>query len=185
MEVVSITPDPIRLFYNPFLNEKETAILITLVRSVNPRVMIEFGCNSGRTAKTILEHVPSLEAYVGVDVPAEHVPTLHCQRNEVPYAPGVYAANDPRFYLLVHERGTLGLGPQDLELCDAVFIDGDHSQHAVLHDSYLARALVRPNGIIIWHDYGNPAVEVTQALDQLREWPLCHVAQTWLAYRRT
>jgi hypothetical protein len=26
---------------------------------------------------------------------------------------------------------------------------------------------VRPGGIIIWHDYGNPTVEVTQVLDHL------------------
>jgi len=178
---------PNRIFSNPYLNDSETAVLVDLVSSVSPRVMVEIGCQTGRTAKTILDSVHTLEAYVGVDVPWDHEPMLSCQRSEIPYTAGLWAAADPRFSVLVHERGSLGVGPQDLEPCDAVFIDGDHSAYAVTHDSNLARAVVRPGGIIIWHDYCNPAVEVTRALDKLYEegWPIVHVLGTWLAFRRT
>lgn len=172
--------------YNPYLNENETSTLVSLIQSVSPRVMIEFGCNIGRTAKMILDTVTSLETYIGIDVPFDHEPTLRCQRQEIPYTPGWFAASDPRFYLLVREQGSLALGPIDLEFCDAVFIDGDHSERAVRHDSHLARKLIRPGGIIVWHDDGNPAVEVTQALSGLRDegWPIQSVEGTWLAFMR-
>jgi predicted O-methyltransferase YrrM len=175
----------VRSFHNPYLNVHETAVLIALVKSVAPKIMIEIGCQRGATSKAVLDNVPTLERYIGVDVPWNHEPTLACQRSEVPYTAGLWAADDPRFSVLL--RSSSSLGPQDLEPCDAVFIDGDHSESAVLHDSYLARALVQPGGIIVWHDHNNPAVEVDEALDKLycEGWPIIHVQGTWLAYRRT
>jgi hypothetical protein len=146
--------------------------------------MIEIGVQEGRTAKIILDNVPTLQRYVGIDVPPDTRPTLACQQSEVPRSAGVYAASDERFWLLVKERGSLDIGPQDLELCDAVFIDGDHSERAVSRDLFLSRALVRPGGIIVAHDYGNPAVEVTRAIDRTCEqgWPWQHIEGTWLAF---
>jgi predicted O-methyltransferase YrrM len=104
----------------------------------------------------------------------------------VPAQAGRVAAADARFFVLVREGGSGTLTPHDLEPCDAVFIDGDHSEGAVRHDSHLARALVRPGGIIVWHDYLNPSVEVTKALGTLRDegWPIESVDNTWLAFVR-
>jgi predicted O-methyltransferase YrrM len=170
---------------NPYLGAHETAALIELIASVRPRVMLEFGTNQGITAKAILDAQPQLERYIGIDVPWHYTPRLACQRSEVPYRPGNEAATDPRFKLLLRESGTLQAA--ELEPVDAVFIDGDHSEPGVLHDSALARALIRPHGIIAWHDYGNPAVEVTQALDRLaaQGWRISHLPGTWLAYLRS
>jgi predicted O-methyltransferase YrrM len=170
-----------------YLTATETALLAGLVQSVYPKVMIEIGCQLGRTAKAILERVPSLEAYIGIDVPFQYKTTLPGQQSEVPASPGLYAENDPRFYLLIRKTGSQELEPEDLEPCDAVFIDGDHSLEAVLHDSMLARALLRPGGVIVWHDYQNDSVEVTSALDQLSNegWPITSIAGTWLAFMRT
>jgi predicted O-methyltransferase YrrM len=39
------------------------------------------------------------------------------------------------------------------EVVDFVFIDGAHSYEYVLSDSLSARRLLRPTGIIMWHDY--------------------------------
>jgi len=174
-----------RLIRGPFskyMTPQETSILVALVASVQPRVMIEFGCNVGTTAKRILENVPSLERYIGIDVPPDHRPTLGCQDTEVPLYAGNVASEDPRFYLLLAEEATV----QDLEECDAVFIDGDHSEVAVLRESQVAKVLVRPGGIICWHDYTNPAVEVTAALKRLNAlgWPIHCVRDSWLAYMR-
>jgi hypothetical protein len=156
------------------------------VRSVEPKVMIEFGCNAGRTARNVLDHVPSLEHYIGIDAPFSHVPTLTQQVSERVLYPGLFVYEDPRFELIVPLRGSLDLGPQDLPPCDVAFIDGDHSEHAVIHDSNLAFELVRPGGVIVWHDYGNQAVEVTQALDRLcSEGRLIeHVEESWIAFMR-
>jgi predicted O-methyltransferase YrrM len=176
----------LRPFHNQYLNDVETGLLVTLVNSVKPKVMIEIGCQEGRTAKIILDNVPTLQRYIGIDVPPGTAPTLTCQQTEIPHSAGVYASADERFWLLVRERGSLDVGPQDLEPCDAMFIDGDHSTRAVAHDSDLARVLVRPGGIIVWHDFANPAVEVTNVLQRLSNqgWPITAIQDSWLAYCR-
>ena len=182
----SIEVARIRPFHNLYLNDVETGLLVTLVRSVRPKVVIEFGVNEGRTASIILREIPGIERYIGIDIPPGHEPTLACQRSEVPRTAGVYAAPDPRFWLLVRERGSLAVGPQDVEPCDCCFIDGDHSRAAVEHDSFLSRALIRPGGVIVWHDYNNPAVQVSEVLDRLSSqgWPITAIEDSWLAYLR-
>jgi len=169
---------------NEFLGEPETSKLVGLISSVNPKVVIEIGCNTGRTAARLLAAIPSIERYIGIDVPHGHETTLACQRREVPVEAGLYAANDARFFLFEADSRTLT--PADLEPCDAVFIDGDHSEGAVMHDSKLAHALTRPGGIIVWHDSGNPAVEVTPVLEKLKAegWSIESLENSWLAFMR-
>jgi len=166
---------------------KDLEPLIALIRSVNPRHVIEFGVNVGRTAKAIMANVPGIEAYTGIDVPLSYVPILPLQRDNAVPNPGEMVLDDPRFKLIVSTRGSLDLTPDDLEPCDAAFIDGDHGREAVLHDTMLARTLVRPGGIIIWHDYNDEPVEVKPVLDEM------HLAgcegiyrdeNSWLAYER-
>jgi predicted O-methyltransferase YrrM len=170
-----------------FLNEGELEVLIALFRSVSPRVVIEFGCNVGRTAKALLREIPTIERYVGVDVARGYVPSKAVQRNEVPERPGHLVADDPLFRLIVSARGSLDLKPTDLPECDAVFIDGDHGREAVMHDSALARALTREGGIIVWHDYHDlGTVDVREVLDEdfAAGRDIRHVADTWLAFER-
>jgi predicted O-methyltransferase YrrM len=169
--------------FSNYLGAEETAILIALVAEVAPRVMIEFGCNVGRTAKRVLENVPSIEKYIGIDVPTGHVPILPCQLSEIPLWPASEAVRDPRFELLLRDSSQL----DEVEPCDAAFIDADHSVGAVLYESNLAHAAMRPGGIIVWHDYNNSAVEVTAALDHLHDaegWPIYSVLGTWLAFMK-
>jgi predicted O-methyltransferase YrrM len=175
---------PITGPFSKYMTPHETAILVTLVKSVAPKVMIEFGCNAGITAARLLENVPTLQHYIGIDVPSDHVTTLRCQRSEVPLNAGAHAADDARFHLLTVPSQTISA--DDLEPCDAVFIDGDHSEAAVLHESRLARELVRPGGIICWHDFFNPDVEVTRALTSLQGegWAINCVEDSWLAFLR-
>jgi len=163
-------------------------IIAALINSVAAKSMVEFGCRDGRTAKVLLHNVPTLERYIGVDVPMTYQPGLPHQRNEMVHNPGYLAAGDLRFELVLRERGSLDLGLQDIGPVDAVFIDGDHSELAVAHDSYLARALVKPGGVIIWHDYHNDhVVDVKKVLDRLYNeegWPIKIIGGTWLAFQR-
>lgn len=154
---------------------------------MTPRSVIEFGANSGRTAKAILRNVPGIERYVGIDVPAGYVTEKQVQRREVPERPGEFALDDPRFRLLIARAGSHDLAPEDLPAADAVFIDGDHSARGVRRDYALARSKVRPGGIIIFHDdNGRDTVDVSRVLDELAESGavILHVAGTWLAFER-
>ncbi len=71
--------------------------------------------------------------------------------------------------------------------CDLVFVDGSHALSYVLSDSRKALRLVRPGGLVLWHDYRGPMLPgVYEGLNQLaRELLLVHIAGTSLvAYRR-
>lgn len=165
----------------------ELDILIHLVRSVDARVVAEFGCNNGRTAAAVLRNVETIKRYIGVDVPPGYNFACKVQAKEVPATPGELALQDSRFELILEPRGTLDLTPEDLPTCDVVFIDGDHSEAAVRNDYDLARSVVRPGGLIVFHDdNGLDVVDVSRVLDDLsgRGAVIEHVSGTWLAFER-
>ena len=168
-----------------FFNPGELEALLHLYEGA--RTIIEFGCHEGRNAAAALRNLPTLERYVGVDVPASYVTKMAVQRKEIPAQPGRLAAHDPRFELIVRPRGTFDLVADDLPAADAVFIDADHSREGVENDTALARLIVRPGGIIIWHDDNClPVVEVTQTLNDYCDAgaKIQHVDGTWLAFER-
>ena len=72
--------------------------------------------------------------------------------------------------------------------CDLVFVDGSHAYSYVMSDSRKALALVRPGGLVLWHDYAAPghAPGVWRALNELaHELPLVHVERTtFVAHRK-
>jgi predicted O-methyltransferase YrrM len=169
-----------------FLNPGELEALIALVRSVQPKSILEIGVNSGRTAKAILDNVPGIETYQGVDVLPGYVPEKSVQAGERVDNPGSLAASDPRFHLILKARGTFDLTVADLLPADVIFIDGDHGRAAVTHDTELARALVKPGGVIIWHDYHD--LGTVDVRDVLHEFAasgeeIFHVDNTWIAYQ--
>lgn len=161
-------------------------MLIALIRSVHPKGVLEFGVNEGRTAKAILDNVQGIESYQGIDVPVGYIPSKAVQIHEVPAQPAHMVKGDPRFELILRPRGSHDLTKNDLRPCDAAFIDGDHGFKGVMHDSALARALVRTGGIIVWHDYHDlGTVDVRDVLDEFHKagQDIVHVGETWLAYQ--
>jgi predicted O-methyltransferase YrrM len=161
--------------------------LVAIVRiTEQPKVMVEIGCHEGRTAAACLREILSLERYIGIEAEPSYRPGLEVQRRETPGRPGHYALADPRFNLMIRPRGSLDIAPADIVAADVVFIDGDHSAEAVLHDTALARAIVQTGGVVIWHDYGNPNAQVTRVLDDdvRRGYDISHIEMTWLAFER-
>jgi predicted O-methyltransferase YrrM len=170
-----------------YMNAGELEVLVALIGSVKPKAVLEFGVNVGRTAKAILDNVQGIESYQGIDVPVGYIAAKKVQRNEVPDEPGFMVQDDNRFELILRPRGSLDLTVADLNPCDAVFIDGDHGAEAVLHDTKLARALVRKGGIIIWHDYhALGTVDVRDVLEKLHKdgAQIKHVENTWVAFEQ-
>lgn len=72
--------------------------------------------------------------------------------------------------------------------CDVVFVDGSHAYSYVLSDSRKALRMVRPGGVVLWHDYSGPrrVAGVYRALNEMaKALPLVHIAgTTFVAYRR-
>ena len=74
-----------------------------------------------------------------------------------------------------------------LGACDLVFVDGSHAYSYVISDSRKALRMVKPGGVILWHDYVGPEEEgVFRGLNEIgRELPLVHVeGTTFIAYRK-
>jgi predicted O-methyltransferase YrrM len=170
-----------------YVHPGELDILIHLIRGIDARTVVEFGCNNGRTAAAVLRNVTGIERYVGVDVPPGYNFACKVQAKEIPPVPGELAIGDERFELLLRDRGTFDLDADDLPACDVVFVDADHSRAAVLNDRELAKAIVRPGGMIVYHDdNGLEVVDVSKALDDLAAGGanIVHIAGTWLAFER-
>lgn len=53
--------------------------------------------------------------------------------------------------------------------CDLVFVDGSHAYSYVVSDTEKALELVRPGGLVLWHDYAGPrhCPDVFKALNEL------------------
>lgn len=193
-----------------FMNKGEREVIIALMRRVKPRRVVEFGCHTGGTSLGILRNVRTIETYVGIDVPSGYVTDKAVQRGEIPVKPGHLVLDDERFHLIVRPRGSFDVTAEELRelvaeqidvttfasndrevaagmpgLYDAVFIDGDHGRKGVENDTRLAREILRPGGVIIWHDYHNlGTVDVREVLDELRAAgrDIKHVSGTWVAF---
>lgn len=75
-----------------------------------------------------------------------------------------------------------------VDWADLVFVDGSHAQSYVESDSAKAMRIVRPGGLVLWHDYAGPrhAPGVYAALNALSQRvPLHHVrGTTFVVWRR-
>lgn len=170
-----------------YFNPGELDVLLHLFELVSPRVVIEFGVNAGRTPAAVLRNLPTVSRYVGVDVLPGYRTLMPVQRNEVPREPGALVSEDPRFELVLRQRGSFDLVAADLPQADAIFIDADHSREGVMNDYRLARALVRPGGIIVFHDDNcRREVQVTETLNDLcaAGAQIIHIEDTWISYER-
>jgi predicted O-methyltransferase YrrM len=171
--------------HREYQNPGELEILVALVRLAEARSMLEIGCRDGRTAKLLLHNVVTLERYIGVDVPMSYQPEHEYQRREMTEWPGEFAVSDPRFELIIRKLGSLDLTANELQPFDIAYIDGDHGERAVRHDSLLAFNVVRPGGLIVWHDYNNDAtIDVKRIVDKFYETglPIRAIERTWFAY---
>jgi methyltransferase family protein len=162
----------------PNQDRSEITALANRVQSIFPKVIVEIGTRAGGTLFFWSQCSKSLELLVSIDLPAG----IHG---------GGYPKQRGRFYRLFTQNlpncrlELLRLDSQQestrarvLELLagrpiDFLFIDGDHRYAGVKKDYELYSELVRPNGLIAFHDIRpNPeveTVEVWQLWDHLKE----------------
>ncbi|HKG91383.1 MAG TPA: class I SAM-dependent methyltransferase [Gemmatimonadaceae bacterium] len=70
--------------------------------------------------------------------------------------------------------------------CDVVFVDGSHAYSYVVSDGEKALRMVKPGGVVLWHDYTGLVPDVVRALDELsKRLPLVRLTGTTIvAHRR-
>ncbi len=167
-----------------YTSREDIEVLLALSQTFRPKIVIEIGIQRGVTSKILLTQAPWIEKYVGIDITPDARPTLEGQYDEVPLKAGELVSSDPRVEVVVRPNGSRDLRVTDLPVADLMFIDGDHSETCVLHDTWLARQVVRAGGIICWHDYNN-VTDVTKVIDDfnIREGDhICSVTGTWVCF---
>jgi predicted O-methyltransferase YrrM len=179
-------------------SDGEAWILAVLAKRA--RALFEFGTCTGKTAYLWARNAP-------IDA---HIVTLTL----APAASGAYqhgaadAAEDaryaiaesafdrflysgttaePRITQLYADSKAFDESPY-VDWADVVFVDGSHARSYVDSDSAKAMRIVKPGGLVIWHDYAGDhhAPGVYHALNALaRELPLRHVkGTTFVVWRR-
>ena len=177
-------------------SDVEAWILAAL--SKRATLMFEFGTASGRTAYLWARNSPDNARVVTLTLRAGDIPTykraegdaefdvrnaLEESRFETYYYSGTPV--EPKITQLYGDSKEFDESPWAGQ-CDLVFVDGSHALSYVQSDSRKALRLVKPGGIVIWHDYRGPRLPgVFQGLNALaRELPLRHVAGTSLVVYR-
>lgn len=124
----------------------EITSFVEYARRSSPATLLEIGSATSGNAFLLAQTLPSLEQMICLDL---HVRNRHqlraLTRSDVDVR--VVDGSSHRAEALDAVRSALGGRPLDL-----LFIDGDHSFGGVFLDFFLYRDLVRPGGLIAFHD---------------------------------
>lgn len=145
----------------------ESVALALLIKKCSARNVFEFGTYKGLSTSQLALNIP----------PDGRVFTLDLPENDPRSA---FAITDPEDIAIANEKDKGVLVPADLrprveflkqdsatfderpysEKMDFVFVDGAHNADYVRNDSEKAMRMVRPGGIVAWHDFRivDPAV---------------------------
>ena len=142
------------------LMAREVPAFCGLIRQEAPRRAVEIGTWWGLGAETIVEMSPGCE-----------VLTIDHKDQKVTRDPEL-GPPDPSITYMIADSKTVRLPSEWYGATDLVFVDGDHKRNGIVSDTRLALSLVRPGGLIIWHDvmpYGSPS-EVAKGMQSKHEY---------------
>ena len=154
-EPVQVSLDPAmtdRQYYNTRLDE-EILIGIAVVQT-QARSLFEIGTFNGETTRRMAEAAgPEGHVYT-LDLTPETIDSFKSDWFKGSMI-GEKFRDSPvasRITQLYVKANTFDFGPYYGKM-DLVFVDADHEYASVLADSLAALRLVRPGGVILWHDF--------------------------------
>lgn len=159
------------------ISPAELMIIAALVKQRQPALCFEIGTFDGRTTENIAANQPDNGHCYTLDLPPDGVESA-----ALPLASGDLAyikkeQSGTRISAAAKERNITQLYGDSAVFdftayfgrVDLMFVDGSHSYNYVLADTEKAYQMVRPGGMILWHDYDRrwwPGV--TRALNELQ-----------------
>lgn len=150
------------------LSWEETVAISQLTAWCKPNTLFEFGTFDGRTTIHLAMNATDRATTYTIDVqrgPFEFgADSLYFRRSCV----GEHFLGTPyedRIRMLTADSRSFDYAPFRGRM-DLIFIDADHSYSAVVHDSARAFEMIRPGGLVIWHDYLT-IPDVTAAIQSL------------------
>jgi predicted O-methyltransferase YrrM len=158
---------------------QELEIICKLVKLTDPTVLFEIGTFDGRTTLNLAAQSRAGARVYTLDLPragmdGAGLPLAVHDRKYIDKANSGLRFRgtdvEDKILQLYGDSATFDYRPY-LGKVDFVFIDGSHSYHYVLHDSWTALELVRGPGLIVWHDYVSKGHQcwpgLVRALDEL------------------
>ncbi len=155
----------------------ELTVLAAICAARRPAAIFEIGTFDGRTTLNLAENSPPDARIYTLDLPAAQIgATAHAlAAGEDAFVrkreSGARFASSPhasRITQLYGDSAQFDFSPYRGAI-DLVFVDASHAYEYVLADTRSALAMLRPGGVILWHDYGTgdwPGVN--RALNELR-----------------
>ena len=179
-------------------SDAEAWILAALARRAH--TFFEFGTCTGKTSYLWARNSPAEARVVTLTLGPGQVDSvqstsddsardLRFARNESTFTDFMYSGTDVEHKVEQHFADSKQFDETPfLDFADVVFVDGSHAYSYVVSDSDKAMRIVKPGGLVLWHDYRGPShtVGVYRALNALAEQhELRHVEGTSLvAWRR-
>jgi predicted O-methyltransferase YrrM len=158
------------------VNHVDMIYVCAIARTTDANRLFEFGTYRGQTTCGLASVCPDAQVYT-LNLPPEEDPR---------YAPyiGKFISESPhknRIEQIYCDSRKFDVAPY-VGMMDYIFIDGDHSYEGVKNDTEKALAMLKPGGIIVWHDYASKSPGVLKYLSELSaERPIFHVKKTCLA----
>jgi predicted O-methyltransferase YrrM len=143
--------------------EFELKVISNIVKAFQPKTIFEIGTFEGRTTLNMALNSGPETKIITLDLPESDFEEakFKVEEGEVMYIKkkrsGERFLGHPLRSKIVQVFGdsaTFDFTPYSNEI-DLVFIDGSHAYEYVVNDTIKALELVRPGGIILWHDYTN------------------------------
>jgi predicted O-methyltransferase YrrM len=167
----------------------EQLVILGLAKQRGARTVFEFGTFNGRTAANLALTLGPEAEILTVDLPADQQPAQALAAGERKYvekpvsgAKAQWLSNVTQLY---GDTAMFDFSPWQ-GTRDMVFVDALHAYAYVRADTELALQLLKPGGLVLWHDYGVwPGV--TEALNELyrddtRFAGMRHVEETSLCF---
>lgn len=160
--------------------------------------LFEIGTYDGRTTLNLALNAPETCRIITLDLPSNAATRYEVVGSERQYIEKPVSGQRLISYYKTHPelRGKIELQSGDsathdyepyVGSCSLVFVDGSHAYEYVKSDTATAVRLLKPGGVIIWHDYG-VWEGVTRALEELERHEqrgLTHIAGTSLVCWRS
>jgi predicted O-methyltransferase YrrM len=164
----------------------ELCTLASLARARSARRVFEIGTFDGNTSYHLALNTPDDSQVFTIDIPPGSAPALKADAGDPLFREGKRpeyrwrgSAVADKIHPILADSARFDVAPYRQSM-DMVFIDGAHSAEYIMNDTALALEMIRPGGIVVWHDYlvWN---DVTSFLQKFcRDHQLSHLAGTSL-----
>jgi predicted O-methyltransferase YrrM len=167
----------------------EMMVLCAVARHVQAKSLFEFGTFDGLTTWHLAANTGPDGCVWTLDLPLDHPARFRAVHDRT--VGKIHAVQVGQQWAGTEEAGRIEqLFGDSLEFdatpferrIDFCFIDASHEYQHVCRDTANALLMVRPGGLIFWHDYSRWWPGVQRCLDELAaEWPAFCIQETALA----